>query len=175
MQRLGWHEALVGVPKQMRAWLIDQRSLTQRITRRCADFAVQEVCQRDARPLLDEAAIAGIGTAQYALLRDVYLYCGTRPVVFAHSVLPYPSLTGRWANLGRLGNRPLGAALFADPLVRRECMQFRRIDRRHFLYVQAVKVLERPPSCLWARRSLFALKTSRILVTEVFLPDIMTL
>ena len=175
MRFSGWHDALVGVSGEMRAWLIDRHSLTQRITRRCADFAVQEIHQRDARPSLDEADMAGVGVQQRALLRDVFLCCGTTPVVFAHSVLPYSSLTDRWANLGRLGNRPLGAALFADPMVRRECLQFRKIDRRHPLYHQAVAVVAEPPAYLWARRSLFSLSTRRILVTEVFLPDIMTL
>lgn len=171
----GWHEALCGVPDAMRAWLLDSGSLTQRICDRCADFTVREIGQRDAPPLLDEVRITGLGIKRHALLREVYLSCNATPVVFAHSVLPYPSLVGRWAKLGRLGNRPLGTALFADPLVRRECMQFRKIDARHPLYAQAAAAIFRPPSGLWARRSLFALATRRILVTEVFLPDILTL
>ena len=175
MRVLDWHNTLVGVPAEMRAWLLDRGSLTQRISCRCADFAVQEVCQRDARPLLDEAAMAGVAGQQRALLRDVFLYCGTTPVVFAHSVLPYPSLSGRWTNLSRLGNRPLGAALFSDPLVRRECLQFRKIDWRHPLYRQAGIIMTHPPSYMWARRSLFALSARRILVTEIFLPSILTL
>lgn len=159
----------------MRAWLLDQGSLTQRITRRCANFAVREIEQRDASPLLDEAGMVGVGIRHHALLRDVYLFCGSTPVVFAHSVLPYASLHGRWAKLGRLGNRPLGAALFADPLVRRERMQFRKIGARHPLYGLAAAAIEQAPPYLWARRSLFVLAKRRILVTEVFLPNILTL
>lgn len=159
----------------MRAWLLDRGSLTQRICDRCEDFAVREIGQRDAPPLLDETRIARLGVKQHALLREVYLSCGAAPVVFAHSVLPYSSLVGPWVKLGRLGNRPLGTALFANPQVRRESMQFRKIDARHPLYARATAVISRPPSGLWARRSLFALTTRRILVTEVFLPDILTL
>ncbi|MDR3390128.1 MAG: chorismate lyase [Sulfuriferula sp.] len=175
MQLSGWHEALLGVSGAMRAWLLDTGSLTQRITGRCAQFGVREVYQRDDCPLRDEAGIVGVGVRQHALLRDVYLYCGKTPVVFAHSVLPHPSLIGRWAKLGRLGSRPLGAALFSDPLVQRECLQYRKVDARHPLYSQAVSAVMSPPVYLWARRSLFTLAAQRILVTEVFLPDILTL
>lgn len=175
MQLSGWHESLFDVSAGMRAWLLDSGSLTQRITHRCTDFAVQKLFQRDARPFLDEAAIVGVDNKRQAMLRDVHLFCGATPVVFAHSVLPYSSLIGSWAKLGRLGNRPLGAALFADPKVRRECLQFKKIDARHPLYFKAIAHIQQPPANLWARRSLFTLATRRILVTEVFLPSILTL
>lgn len=175
MQLSGWHDSLIGVSAGMRIWLQDSGSLTQRITHCCADFAVQRLFQRHASPLLDEAVVVGLGIKRYAMLRDVHLFCGNTPVVFAHSVLPYSSLIGSWAKLGRLGNRPLGAALFANPKVQREILQFKKIDARHPLFVKAIAGIEQPPENLWARRSLFTLATQRILVTEVFLPSILTL
>lgn len=107
--------------------------------------------------------------------REVFLYCGDRPVVFAHSVLPLASLRGAWAKLGKLGNRPLGATLFANPCVRRAPLEYKRLNQRHPLYQRACARLDRPPTYLWARRSLFALHGRRILVTEVFLPAILEL
>ena len=174
-RQTGWHENLIGASSAMRSWLLNAGSLTHRITQRCADFAVREIYERDAHPLVDETHIAGVGRKQHALLRDVYLYCGNTPVVFAHSVLPYSSLVGRWAQLKRLGSRPLGSALFVHPQVRRQSLQFKKIDLRHPLYPRAwVKTRHTAPD-LWARRSLFSLATQQILVTEVFLPDILTL
>ncbi len=175
MRLSGWSEALVGVSGAMKSRLLDRGSLTQRLVHDCTDFAVRGTYQRNARPFLDEGLVSKVGVNQYALLRDVYLYCGATPVVFAHSVLPYSSMIGRWSKLGRLGNRPLGAALFTDPQVKRECLQFRKIDARHPLYVGAVAAIMHPPVCLWARRSVFTLAPCRILVTEVFLPSILEL
>ncbi len=160
----------LGAPSWLRPWLVDQGSLTQRIMDICPDFAVRSVLQRRAYAYSDEFAL--LGQRQYGWLRDVSLCCRDVPIVYAHSVLPFASLSGAWAGLRRLGNRPLGAALFADPLVRREALQFKRLDCRHPLYRAAGMLMSQPPSSLWARRSVFALASRRILVTEVFLPAI---
>ena len=109
------------------------------------------------------------------MLREVTLYCGEQPVVFAHSVIPRAGLNGPWHGLGTLGNRPLGAALFADPQVRRLPLQFKQLGPRHALFRRACGALARRPPHLWARRSVFVLKRQPILVTEVFLPAILEL
>lgn len=110
---------------------------------------------------------------QRALLREVVLNCDGQPVVFAHSVLPLSSLRGPWHDLGRLGARPLGAALFANPAVVRTPLTYRKLHPGHALYQRAVAVLPQRPPCLWARRSVFTLQTASILVTEVFLPGVL--
>ncbi|MHB1656352.1 MAG: chorismate--pyruvate lyase family protein [Burkholderiales bacterium] len=163
------------MPPITRHWLRDQGSLTERISQRCTGFNVSQIVQRSGPTLLDEAVTIGLAFKERALVRDVYLCCGSRPVVFAHSVLPQTSLSGRWIALKQLGNKSLGAVLFADPLVRRSPLQFRRLDVRHPLYRHAVRDLLSPPDYLWARRSLLMLAQRRILVTEVFLPDVFEL
>jgi chorismate--pyruvate lyase len=165
-----WHDAPLGAPIGLRPWLLDSGSLTQRIVARCAGFSVRNVAQQRGYGHSDEFAL--LDRRQYSLLRDVSLCCGAVPVVYAHSVLPYMSLTGAWARLRHLGNRPLGTALFVNPLVRREALQFKRLDSRHPLYVAALRGHVQLPSSLWARRSVFVLASRRILVTEVFLPAI---
>jgi chorismate--pyruvate lyase len=165
-----WHHHLIGAPDWLRPWLVDQGSLTQRIVARCSDFSVQNLSLRRAYAHGDEFAL--VGRRQHSLLRDVSLCCADTPLVYAHSVLPYVSLTGAWARLRFLGNRPLGAALFVNPQVYREALQFRRLDARHPLFLAAVTGVVHPPATLWARRSVFVLASRRILVTEVFLPAI---
>jgi chorismate--pyruvate lyase len=165
-----WREHPLGAPDWLRAWLVDQGSLTQRIIARCNDFSVQNVSLRRACAYGDEFAL--VGRRQHSLLRDVKLCCAGNPVVYAHSVLPYASMVGAWVRLRRLGNQPLGAALFVNPKVYRESLRFRRLDGRHPLWVAAVGHMVEPPPSLWARRSVFVLASKRILVTEVFLPAI---
>ena len=74
-----------------------------------------------------------------------------------------------------LGTRPLGAALFADPRVARQSLRFRQIRRGHELYDAACRRLDVDAAVLWARRSVFVFRGSRLLVTEVFLPAILGL
>ena len=170
-----WRAQLIGVHGAARDWLTDQGSLTRRIIGHCPQFSVRHVSQRWGRADLDEALMCSLNAKPTALLREVFLYCHETPVVFAHSVLPHSSLRGAWTKLGKLGNRPLGAALFANPCVRRVALEFKRLDPRHPLYRRACARFDRRPPYLWARRSLFKLQGRRILVTEVFLPTLMEL
>jgi chorismate lyase len=158
-----------------RQWLIDDGSLTGRLQSSCDSFAVKPLTQRNARANMDEAVLLGLQPHRYALLREVYLYCENKPVVFAHSVLPYASLHGNWQKLGGLGARPLGAALFADPRVARTPLSYCKLSSHHPLFARATAALDEMPSELWARRSVFLLKNWPILVTEVFLPEVLKL
>lgn len=161
---LFWSSRLSETCVGYRAWLLARGSLTQGIRRRCARFGVRDVQQRYER----------VGRVR-ALLREVYLYCGETPVVYAFSVLPLASLRGDWRRLGNLGARPLGEALFGNPRVQRAPLMFRKLSARHPLYRRASRTLSHPPASLWARRSTFTLHGRPIQVTEVFLPGILEL
>jgi chorismate--pyruvate lyase len=124
---------------------------------------------RDERLLFPQAG------RRLMLVREVYLYCRRTPVVFAHSVLDPGDLRGTWRRLAGLGARPLGAALFADPRIKRYPLRQKKLHPHHELHQRARAVLSVEPGALWARRSLFALHKSPILVTEVFLPGILNL
>jgi chorismate--pyruvate lyase len=130
------------------------------------------VVEYRGRPESDETAACRLRVKQHAVIREVYLFCDEVPVVFAHSVLPAHSLKGAWRALHGLGSRPLGAALFADPRVRRSPLSFRKLPARHALALRAVAGPGLAPGPLWARRSGFFLNRRVILVTEVFLPAI---
>jgi chorismate--pyruvate lyase len=77
--------------------------------------------------------------------------------------------------LTALGHRPLGAALFANPRVKRFPLEYRHLDQRHPLHRAACADTSTAHGPLWARRSLFALEGHPILVTEVFLPEVLNL
>lgn len=157
-----------------RRWLIDRSSLTDRVRERCAAFRVELVLQEPRRATRDECFVAG-RRERRALVREVFLSCGHVRVVFAHSVTPLANLRGAWHGLAGLGTRPLGAALFADPRVRRHPLSFRKLGPRDEIHVRACAAIGRRLPALWARRSLFMLGKSPILVTEVFLPGILDL
>jgi len=158
-----------------RGWLSDCGSLTQRLRERCPALRVIRLRQSHGLPDDDERRPLRLPRGRLALLREVLLVCGETPLVFAHSVIPLAGLCGPWVGLAGLGHRPLGAALFANPRIRRQPLEYRRLDARHPLYRGATRHLATPPATLWARRSLFALEQRPILVSEVFLPDVLKL
>ncbi len=171
--RAAWLPAPAG-SGPYRDWLVDAGSLTARLRQHSNAFSVTRVTQRWARPQTDEAALLDLRFRHRALLREVCLNCDGVPVVFAHSVLPRQSLRGAWHAIGKLGARPLGEALFANPQVVRTPLTYRKLHPGHLLYQRAVAVMgATPPKALWARRSVFTLQRASILVTEVFLPGVL--
>jgi chorismate--pyruvate lyase len=163
-------------PTPYRHWLLTQGSLTRALQARCAAFGVRRIRQVLDRPFADEFALLGLPPGQPALIREVVLECARRPVVFAHTVVPLAGLRGTWRSLRKLGNRPLGAALFADPRIERFPLSFHTLNRHHPLHRAARAATGLGDlGTLRARRSLFALRRQPILVTEVFLPGVLDL
>ncbi|HYH41821.1 MAG TPA: chorismate lyase [Burkholderiales bacterium] len=158
-----------------RPWLTDRGSLTARIAARCPGVRVEVVFQGLRRPDRDERFVFAHDGRARVLVREIFLRCGDVPVVFAHTVLDPADLCGPWRSVARLGNRPLGAALFADPRIERHALRQRKIGWHHELHRRLRATIPDAPPALWARRSLFRLHNSPILVTEVFLPEILRL
>ena len=144
----------------LRRWLTDRGSLTARLERHAGPIKVKVLFQGLRRVNLDEAFLFESPAAR-VLVREVLLLRGTKPLVFAHTVVEPGALRGAWRSVTGLGTRPLGAALFADPRI-----------ARFPLHRRAAAQLKRPPPPVWARRSIFAAGNSPILVSEVFLPAI---
>ncbi len=170
-----WHPALSAISPEIRQWLQDRGSLTRRIQDCCDQFYVEPVFQSLTKVFGDESIKMKLRQDELALVREVYLYCCDKPVVFAHSVVPRKGLRGVWRSLSGLGNRSLGSMLFTNPKIKRTPLEFKKVGSGHFLYDRAVIRLTTNPANLWARRSLFTLQGQSILVTEVFLPDILDL
>lgn len=167
-----WRRGLA-TQSALRPWLQEAGSLTARLKRHYADFAVQPVEEGWRTANVDELALLGQRAGQWAWVRDVWLQGAGEGQVFAHSVMCRTVLRGRWHGLRHIGRRPLGAALFADTRVRRGRLHFKRIGRAHPLFRRILASMpELTASQLWARRSVFTLEQSAILVTEVFLPGI---
>lgn len=169
----GWH-ARAGAGAY-RTWLTTDGSLTARIVACCAEFRVHVLRQALASPHVDEMRPLGLRRGERAWVREVVLLADGKPAVFAHSVLPRENARGAWRMVAGMGARPLGAALFADPRIERTPLEYRRLDARHTLWQAAVRAVGVPMPPLWARRSLFRLQGSSLLVTEAFLPEILRL
>ena len=161
------------VPNDIAPWLFEQGSLTKRILLHCnKGFRVEVLSQDWQRPMLNEAIRLGVHPEHHALIREVLLYCGETPWVFARSVLPHKTLTGPRRSLGKLGNRPLGEILFSDPSIQRDALEIAEINKGQRMFECATQCLSSPPDFVWGRRSVFYLHKKPLLVNEVFLPSI---
>ena len=184
-QRFGHHvfepvwrtrEQLAGkvIPANIANWLFDQGSLTRRIISSCNEgFRVEVLSQKWQRPMLNEALRLGVHSEHLALIREVLLYCGETPWVYARSVLPRKTLTGPRRFLGKLGNRPLGEILFSDPGIQRDQIEVACINPGQRMFNSATQRLTGNVEAIWGRRSVFYLYRKPLLVNEVFLPSIL--
>jgi chorismate--pyruvate lyase len=162
-----------GVPAPWFDWLRDQGSLTQRVLQACSGrFRVHLLHQGWGVPLASERRLLGMGRTRTSMLREVELRCDDAPWVFARTVIPARSLRGRARRLAHLGERPLGAVLFADPTTRRGRVEFARLRPGQPLFEAAVINLQRPPAELWGRRTVFYYAGKPLLVNEIFLPGV---
>ncbi|WP_067868026.1 chorismate--pyruvate lyase family protein [Neptuniibacter marinus] len=148
-------------PQQLRTWFTDHGSLTQRLIKLSkGDFRVEVVQQGWFRPTRSEAKALKMDYRQVALIREVQLIGNGQPWVFARSIIPAQTLSGAERQLRVLGNRSLGSLLFSDPTMRRGRLQICRLSLN-----STEKV--------WARRSVFFLSKKPLLVSEVFLPQLL--
>ncbi|QKT03308.1 chorismate lyase [Ectothiorhodospiraceae bacterium 2226] len=154
------------LPAGAEGWLTSTDSLTRRVAEACggAGFRVALLGQRRVRPREDERRLLGMGRGEQALLREVFLMCGSTPWVYARTVIPLRSLRGGLRRLAHLGERSLGSVLFADPATRRERVEYGALAGAD------APAGARHDAALWGRRSVFVLRGRRLLVSEFFLP-----
>jgi chorismate--pyruvate lyase len=170
-----WNETTIGCEPALAPWLRDHGSLTSRIQQRCGEFRVHNLFDGLAPAIHDESILLEVPARQHVYSREVLLVADNRPVVFAHSVVAATHLRGAWQALQHIGGRSLGSLLFAHPLVERKPLRYRKLREGHALHRRATLALGAIPATLWSRRSLFVLHGAPLLVTEVFLPDILEL
>jgi chorismate--pyruvate lyase len=156
-----WKERIrlsaIDAPAVWRPWLMDRGSLTQHLVKAShQQFSVQLLSLAWQYPSLSEAQALGIPLRHKALIREVILKGQNEAWVFARSVIPASTLTGRERQLHLIGQRSLGSVLFSDPTMRRGPLQ-----------TTSIQV---DSHTLWARRSVFRLSNKPLLVAEVFLP-----
>jgi len=170
-----WHQAtslfLTRAPTLIRPWLIDKQSLTARLRCACtAQFRVQLLDEQWTRIPLSERRALGLGGDKKAYVRQVHLYCGDTPWVYARTVIPQQSLRGKLYGLTKLGNKSLGSVLFAEPTMQRGLMEIAHVSADSLLYTTALGKQDASGDAIWGRRSVFNLFGGNLLVNEFFLP-----
>lgn len=149
----------------VRAWLLDDGSLTQHLIDTGRRFSLERWQQRWETPRLDERRLLRMGLNERAMIRHVVLRLDDEAMVFARSVFPVSTLEGPLLRLRRLANQSLGTFLFSRNDMRRSPFEVALLSGAHG-YLPAK--LHQQESA-WARRSCFQVAGKPMLVSEVFL------
>lgn len=163
-----------GIPQEVGSWIYETASLTQRLKKNCGvNFRVKVLSQQWVKPWPGEARVLQLGMNQYALVREVQLFCHKQPLIVARTVIPPDTLKGAQRRLSSLGTRPLGEVIFTYPGL-----------QRHRLDITKVKLLDWRQALLnsldiheevWGRRTVYGIANRKLLVCEFFLPAVVRL
>lgn len=178
LRQAAWqpHARAVGACASMRDWLTTEGSLTARLMAHSERFRVRRLHQHAATCLADEARAIGLPRPGRVWEREVLLECDGIPRVFGHTVVPAVCTASDWPLFSALGERSLGTTLFYDPLVRRGQLEYARIRAGHPLMGRVRAALGGSDDTLYyARRCVYRRHQGLLLVTEVFLPSVLTL
>lgn len=180
LRRARWlaHPDGVGAPAVMRDWLTTPGSLTARLIAHSRQFRVQKLRQAGNVCLADEAGAIGLARPRRVWEREVLLRCDGQPVVYGHTVVPMNASASDWPLFSALGERSLGTTLFCDPRVTRGELEFARLRPGHPLLARVHAALGHDGPAretYFARRCVYRRRQGLLLVTEVFLPEVLDL
>lgn len=165
-------------PAYLKAWLLDPGSFMQRLSDKGALNPRIHILSEEwqyAEPWEHDAL--NIASHAKALVREVLILSDQHHWMFARTILPKDTLTGEEAVLAHLNTRSLGTVLFNHPDMTRSAFAFARISPETRWY-QKIKNSINEFFCMdgikeiWSRYSIFHLQEKKLLLTEVFLPDI---
>ena len=147
--------------KNLRDWLQDRGSLMARLRAHGLQPKICLLSQRWGYPNPEERHLLALEPRRHVLIREVSIQHGKLPLVHGRSIMPLATVTGPERQLLYWGERALGNYLF----------KHRSMTRSPFSFVSA----DLPDYCdqaLPGRRSIFYLREKPLLLTEVFLPEL---
>lgn len=149
-----------------RNWLLDRGSLTRRLKLLSGNEFQVIPLRNEAGPLLpEECKLLELETGAIGWIREVYLAGLGRPWVFARSIITSLDREAGDSPLFGLGEVPLGTVLFGNAPYQRSEIEVCR-------YMENGQTGQPDDEPLWARRSIFRRQKNRILVQEMFLPEL---
>jgi len=155
--------------QKIKSWLLDEGSLTQKLTQQCENFSVQ-VKQEVYTNQQTSPLSAHFSHADSVLVREVLLHCDGIARVFAQTEIPQETLLKTQQNLSQLGDQSLGNVLFQHASLQRGPIEVAALPVGSPVHQFIASLQQACTHTLWARRSLFFLGKQPLLVSEVFLP-----
>ena len=172
---LDWHSAstIKELPNVLGDWILYPGSFMKRLQRYGAESPrIQLLRQAWQFPAPGEKAELGMTERAYALIREVLIQSEGKKWMYARTVFPRSTLTGKQLCLARLKTRSLGSVLFKEPTIQRSSFDVVCLSKNMLFHQYVLQQAKLDVDTLWARRSTFVLHQKPLLLTEVFLPDV---
>jgi chorismate--pyruvate lyase len=162
------------IPTNVQSWIYEPGSLTQRIKDHYGDaFAVKVLFHQWRLPFLSECRLLQQPHNKYCLTREVLLTGDKQPLILARTIIPAQTLKGTQRALSRLGNRPLGEVIFSYPKLQRLEMDIACVEISNWSSTIIDQTRIKGPQ--WGRRTIYAIQHRQMLVSEFFLPDVLSI
>jgi len=144
----------------LRPWITNKGSLTAALTELSGgSFSVSVLQQGFAIPQWHEQRKLSRPLTRAAMIRQVELKIHGEAVIYARSIIPLALVLKGRRGIANLGQTPLGHVLFKDGNI--------RVSKREFAEFKFG--IHKVP----ARRTPYDYQSSRVLVTEFFLPSLL--
>ena len=159
--------------RKVQNWLKTATSLTAKLRHLCPNLEVIVLSEKYEVPLLSEAQKLNLKPDEEAWVRCVVLKCHDQHLIYARTIIPAMSSTNPWHELQQLGNKPLGEILFEMPKTQRSDFEFSKDLLSLWPYLNChLNNTQENKKFAYARRSVFEQKGAPLLLTEVFLPQL---
>ncbi len=161
-------------PNRLSSWLLYAGSFMQRLKQSGITAKVQVLSERWEFVEPSERALLNIKERTFALVREVLIDSPEGEWMFARTIVPAKTLTGKGRELANLKNRSLGSVLFKNKTMTRSEFEYSCLQPEMRLY-KKINHNALQKNLLWARRSVFHLYDKPLLLSEFFFPNIMGL
>ena len=146
------------IPKKLKEYVASKGSLTKKlITLSDNNFEVNVLAQNLSLPYYHEQLILAQNLYKWAMIREVELKIYGEAIVYARSIIPLSLILKGQSGLANLGQKPLGHLLFRHGQT--------DVSKREFMNAGTE---------IYARRTPYHYLNSKVLVSEVFLPQFST-
>jgi chorismate lyase len=155
------------------AWLLHSGSFMRRLADHGVDNAQIQVLKEGwGLPSLQEQRMLQLPFRTFVWMREVVIQSSDTIWMFARTVIPRVTLSGKERELQHLKTRSLGSVLFRYPDLERSEFDYFILGAEKKLEREVAKYVTIPDEGLWSRRSVFTLQKKSVLLTEVFFPEV---
>ncbi len=154
-------------------WLMDAGSFMQRLERHgITDAAIRILQEGWDVATAEELAALNFSAEDKMWVREVIIASGDVTWMYARTVIPQATLTGKEQELQRLETRSLGSILFKYKNLQRSQFEIFALDQESLEHQRISHYTNAAHIELWGRRSTFFLGKKTLLLTEVFFPTV---
>jgi chorismate--pyruvate lyase len=164
-------EVLRALPPVPRGWLTETGLLTDRITGVSGAAVGHRLVDQRLGFLSRDEQVQLAAPAASCLVHEIVLTGRGQPWIFVQSLIPDHTLELHpW--LAELGDSSLGATLGGIAALTRGAFEFATLPAAHPLAARALASLATDAGGAWARRCWYGLRGRRLMVQEVFRPEL---